>query len=479
MNVILFNAHLLKAKINRFLFYLLYIVFVFHISIVKSEINAYKKSVDPKEQSSKIKIPVEISAWMDGELSKASRKRLLTKEQFFTRYLAKVVGYIQGYRSDLGFKTVNIDATNVLTNDHRPLIADIDSIGRFVCSIPMNYPQKITISFDKKFMSLYLEPGQVLALSFKWDDCVRTDAFRDVKDPANLLLFKGPLAKINYDLFSFELKTIGYTHYWIKETKKPAQYLVVMDSILRVNETLMQQALKEGRISKKAIEIQKNESLMQNGYYLIDYAIAKEEAGDQISPNYYQMLHRLPLNDPSSAISSWYSAFINRFEANPIMYKAYRNISGCKNASEIFIKIQNNKDLQLKNEFKLSSSFAYEVTKIRRFVLDIKGLSKNEAYAYYAKMFEGIKNPFLRQEGLRVLKSNFGAETTHVVDGKISISSDKPRPKWTPRLLPKTKDADIFSKLIAPYKGKYLFVDFWGVSCGPCRWGIEEKKSDR
>jgi len=141
----------------------------------------------------------------------------------------------------------------------------------------------------------------------------------------------------------------------------------------------------------------------------------------------------------------------------------------------------NKKDSLLTSDLKLPSSFAYEVTKIRRLSSDIKSLGKNEAYAYYAKMSEGIKNPFLQQEGLRVLRSQFGNEDTRITDGGISMPhiSDKPLPKWVPLSLPKGKDADIFSKLIAPYKGKYLFVDFWGTSCGPCRWGIEEKKSTR
>jgi len=460
---------------------LLFVAFIFQVAMVKGETKPRSISVSTKEQLSKIIIPSNVSAWMDKELSKAKRTKLLTKEQFFTRDSAKVVGYIKGYRPNLGFKTVNVDATNVLTRESRPLIAEIDSTGRFICTIPMNYPKKLTISFDKKFISLYLEPGQVLALSFDWDDCVKTDGFRDIKDPASLLLFRGPLAKLNYDLMSFELEHIGFTHYWIEKTPKSEQYLVVMDSVLTLNDALVKKALKEGKISKKVIEIQKNESLLENGLYLIDYAIAKNGEGVQVPSNYYNMLQRLPLNDPLSAISGWYAGFINRLEENPVMQKGYRNIGSFKSISELYMIFLNKKDSLLTSDLKLPSSFAYEVTKIRRLSSDIKSLGKNEAYAYYAKMSEGIKNPFLQQEGLRVLRSQFGNEDTRITDGGISMPhiSDKPLPKWVPLSLPKGKDADIFSKLIAPYKGKYLFVDFWGTSCGPCRWGIEEKKSTR
>lgn len=454
---------------------------IFHVPTAKGETKPLSTSNVTKEQLPKVTIPAKVSSWMDAELYKAKRKTLLTKEQFFTRDSAKVVGYIKGYRPNLGFKTVNVDATNVLTREGRPIISEIDSMGRFICTIPMNYPKKMTISFDKKLMTLYLEPGQVLALSFDWNDCVKTDGFRDVKNPASLVLFRGPLAKLNYDLMSFELQDIGYTHYWIEKTPKPEQYLAVMDSILTLNDALVKQALKEGRISKKVIEIQKNESLIKSGFYLIDYAIAKNDKGENVPTNYYNMLQRLPLNDPSSAISGWYAGFINRLEFNPVIMKGYRNIGGFKNISEMYQKVWNNRDSLLKSDFNLPSSFAYEVTKIRSLSADIKNLGKNEAYAYYAKMSEGIKNPFLKQEGLRVLRSQFGKDEIRSTDTGISMPriSDKPHPKWVPLSLSKGKDAEIFSKLIAPYKGKYLFVDFWGMLCGPCRWGIEEKKSVR
>src|ERR1035437_8614191 len=106
---------------------------IFYVPTAKGETKPLSTSNSTKEQLPTFKIPDNVSKWMDTELSKAKRKTLLTKEQFFTRDSAKVVGYIKGFRSNLGFKTINVDATNVLTKESRPIISEIDSIGRFVC----------------------------------------------------------------------------------------------------------------------------------------------------------------------------------------------------------------------------------------------------------------------------------------------------------------------------------------------------------
>ena len=41
---------------------------------------------------------------------------------------------------------------------------------------------------------------------------------------------------------------------------------------------------------------------------------------------------------------------------------------------------------------------------------------------------------------------------------------------------PMTKGDSIFQRIIEPYKGNALFVDFWGMSCGPCRAGMLEER---
>ena len=35
-----------------------------------------------------------------------------------------------------------------------------------------------------------------------------------------------------------------------------------------------------------------------------------------------------------------------------------------------------------------------------------------------------------------------------------------------------TKGDSIFQRIIEPYKGNVLYIDFWEMSCGPCRAGM-------
>lgn len=49
--------------------------------------------------------------------------------------------------------------------------------------------------------------------------------------------------------------------------------------------------------------------------------------------------------------------------------------------------------------------------------------------------------------------------------------------KDTSIIIPDTPEGNVLANIIKPYKGNVLFLDFWGIGCGPCRAGMMRQKS--
>lgn len=121
------------------------------------------------------------------------------------------------------------------------------------------------------------------------------------------------------------------------------------------------------------------------------------------------------------------------------------------------------KDSVLINQLDLAPSFAYEVTKVRslHYTLSRWMDTKEDARDYLTELEKNITTPFLIEESERVY---------------MQIYPDIKKEAYK---LPEGKGTDIFRKIIDSFKGKALFVDFWGIYCGPCVSGIKEMKSFR
>lgn len=272
-----------------------------------------------------------------------------------------------------------------------------------------------------------------------------------------------------------------------------------------------------------------------------EYELRKDAANPilNIQPerSYYDFLTLLPLNDQSLLVTSDFSTFINRFEFSPpiirvmgsghvkplheylfgdlkltpsakdLAYFEAHNTFGKKlnagisdseksdlikglNGQELLLKKRyqsyipgyeakypsvatlNTKDRELQlwheidlvvaNYYGLKPNLVYEVAKLRSLKHNFENRMKKEEAQLFLKSFEkGLTNPFLAKEAMRIFNKSYPVVPAQAYN------------------LPSGRATEIFRKIIDPYKGKMLFVDFWGIFCGPCIGSIKNNKASR
>lgn len=119
------------------------------------------------------------------------------------------------------------------------------------------------------------------------------------------------------------------------------------------------------------------------------------------------------------------------------------------------------KDSVLTDVLNLKPNLVYDVIKTRALKFEFENASKEES-EQILKIFESsVSHPFLKQEGKRLFAK---------IHPEVELEAYE---------LPEGKATDIFKDIMRKYEGKYVLVDFWGIFCGPCIYGIEQSKEIR
>ncbi|WP_297094664.1 TlpA disulfide reductase family protein [uncultured Draconibacterium sp.] len=127
------------------------------------------------------------------------------------------------------------------------------------------------------------------------------------------------------------------------------------------------------------------------------------------------------------------------------------------------IEIWKLKDSILVNSLGLTPNLAYEIAKTRSLESAFKNAGlKEKASELWTFLRQDIHTPYLVQTGNALFEKRFPETTTN-----------------TTKQLPSGPATEVFNEIIAPYKGKVLFVDFWATSCGPCVANIKQMKEIR
>ncbi|MFA9391769.1 MAG: TlpA family protein disulfide reductase [Prolixibacteraceae bacterium] len=363
--------------------------------------------------------------------------------------------------------------------------------------------------------------------------------FRGALATINQELLAYPAEQPNYEEFRKKRGTMTPSDYKIDQKKELEKNLTVLEEYLKKNQlsAKTQKILYNGVIVTHANFL--FDYAMNRDYYA-QQDTTNEILKMPIPDSYYDFLQEIPLNDQSLMVVNEFSTFINRFEYCPSFRKAQmiaakksrpssmqpqKTILDYFNEQKIEITNEEREFLTLANrkerskedteklqemteisklfgekykeqiesfvalyvtpmtsllsgnkqietwkvkdsiliyELGLESNLAYELAKVRslKYSYEFAGTREN-ASELWTFLKEGITRPYLLVTGERLLNEAYPEE-------KLA---------YTP--IPDGIGADIFRKIVDPFKGKVLFVDFWATTCGPCIAGIKKMKSTR
>ena len=396
------------------------------------------------------------------------------QEDFFHTDSALVRGRIVDYSGAMPFQNFSAQMVDLFSDEHKVVSAEIHDDGSFEKRLMLRHPVynwffTSTENIGKKQIPFYLCPGDTLdiTITFQGSDIPRCSYSGGHADEvARLLQVRTPYLDTYAQCMSFAGDVVAYNHWadsvyterlhWVETCATEHGFTPFERHLMRCDESA------NFALAYLAYFSQVQTRLTQED----PYALIK--AGNAVMENLsrtdnYEVLRRLPNDDPLMMASMFYPLFLNRLKfAAPMYYPLMVKRGGVVDDSKEEVE----QDLRfLGNQGHQMFATDHEVLHIQ--LLQLQRI--NEAIGAWMEMGEAEDNTnaFLTYLSHPQLKET----AQQCFQQQIGMGMAYP--------LPEGPGADFVREILSRHPGRYLVFDFWAMWCPPCKKEILDTKDFR
>ena len=403
------------------------------------------------------------------------------QEPFFRTDSAFIIGKVNGIAPQAMPKQIIVAWNNAMTNNMRDKTVDVSADGDFTCRMQLHHPvlSNLVIS-ENNMVPFYLMPGETLHMELKQDaDGHWTCNYGD-----------GSAAKKVERLLKANLDYTNEYRMMIADNSDLKRHTALCDSLIRAtlgNIEAMADARQFTPYERQLAQTMATSAICE-GFLFRHGVLCRADLNrtftdslyraELCAPEYYAPLKYLPLNDPVLFVPYSYSPLATVLATTPVCalatFMSYYavEIQQLRQAMNRMTGDEDNLLTQMammqilpKGLTRAAEAYVRRQQALADTTLTAEDRAAWEASAYVPldtvrhRALDGITQPELRKEAERLFTATFDESIAYPIpegDGKA-----------------------LLERIIQPYRGKFVLIDFWAMSCGPCKQAIEKSRDLR